>query len=74
MSLETKLFRIKSRIPNILILYLIHTLLYDMFWQTAAQLEPYIRSLTTSQVQSEQGRTPGEQAQHLASLLEHIGK
>lgn len=38
----------------------------------AAQLEPYIRSLTPAQqqVQSEQA---ADQAQHLQSLLEHIG-
>lgn len=37
----------------------------------AAQLEPYIRSLTPAQQQSE---AHNEQAQHLQQLLEHIGK
>ncbi|KAJ8957879.1 hypothetical protein NQ318_001875 [Aromia moschata] len=44
--------------------------------KVASQLEPYIRSLTPAQQsqssQSDQGQS--EQAQHLASLLEHIGE
>ncbi|XP_057654529.1 RING finger protein 207-like isoform X1 [Diorhabda carinulata] len=42
----------------------------------AAQLEPFIRSLVNqqpSQGEQSQGGTSNEQAQHLASLLEHIG-
>ncbi|KAJ8981944.1 hypothetical protein NQ317_002116 [Molorchus minor] len=45
--------------------------------QVAAQLEPYIRSLTPaqqSQSSSDLGHGQSEQAHHLATLLEHIGK
>lgn len=54
-------------------------------FQVATQLEPYIRTLTpaqssglgltlSSQDSSQHLGSQGEQAQQLASLLEHIGK
>lgn len=40
----------------------------------AAQLEPYVRSLTPAQQSEQQTETQLDHAQHLATLLEHIGK
>lgn len=39
----------------------------------AAQLEPYIRSLTPAPSNQSQSEQAADQAQHLQSLLEHIG-
>lgn len=41
--------------------------------QVATQLEPYIRSLTPSQLATQTEKSANEQAEHLASLLQHIG-
>lgn len=40
----------------------------------ASQLEPYVRSLTPAQSTSTQNDQAADQALHLQSLLEHIGK
>lgn len=41
----------------------------------ATQLEPFIRTLTPAQqAQAQSEQSQSEQAQHLANILEHIGK